>query len=498
MSLYQRIKQLLFTSGLSKQEHKLVESRIIENNREQLSSISAIVSIILFIMLLLSSLIDSIAHSQKVYFVSLCVSIFFILFSRLGKKHPIWTNIGIYVFVALGFTFGIYQGVITSPQEQAASFMALILAIPFWFGMMPIRMISYIYIFTGIFIAGCIRYKTGYVQAADIVNALVYATASAIISTYSTCVKCKRIYAEYMTGLMGTTDMLTGLGNRNAYTEHVNRYSGKKLPKDLTLLFMDVNELKTINDTLGHQAGDELLRGAADCIASVFGVHGTCYRTGGDEFVVIFKLSSDKVKSLCDTFDSITASWKGTWGRPLRISYGFASSSELKIRDFTQLTKLADTRLYEAKAMYYSNLGIDRRGHQKAYTALCESYIKIFLVNLTQNTCKIIRTELDDALIPDDSSICFSRMVKQFGSSGKVHPEDMSEYSIITDLNFLRDYFRSGKQTIHIFYRRKIDGKFRSVMAELMPAKEYSHEDQIVYLYVKNIERQAWSNTSNK
>ena len=491
MSIRRKMKQILFTSGLNERDYRMVLDKINEDNREKLSSISFIVSIFMLVMVVLSFLIESISRSQNVYLVSLAVSLSFGTFARLGKANPLWTNVGIYIFTCLGFTFGIYQGVVTAPQEQTTSFMALILAIPFWFGMKPLHMINAICLFTGIFLVGCLRCKTGYVQTADIVNSVAYSSASVIISTYATCVKAKRFYAEHLTGRMGTTDMLTGLGNRNAYTQHCSRYIGKALPESLTVFFMDVNELKTINDSLGHHVGDELLRGAADCISSVFGEHGVCYRTGGDEFVIISEMGRERAQELCLRFDHAVESWKGSWGRPLRISYGYASADELPDGDLQQLTKLADTRLYEAKALYYSNLGIDRRGHQKAYTALCESYIKILLVDLTEDTCKVIRTEPDDMTTSDDSSLRFSHWMQQFGASGNVHPEDEAEYSAKTDLAFLRDYFRTGKQTIHIFYRRKTGGEFRSVMAELMAAKEYSHEKQIVYLYVKNIERQA-------
>ncbi|MBR5705734.1 MAG: diguanylate cyclase, partial [Deltaproteobacteria bacterium] len=58
-------------------------------------------------------------------------------------------------------------------------------------------------------------------------------------------------------------------------------------PEDLAVFSIDVNGLKTVNDSLGHDAGDELIRGAADCISAAFGQTGKCYRTGGDEFVVL-------------------------------------------------------------------------------------------------------------------------------------------------------------------------------------------------------------------
>ncbi len=488
MSFFSAITHVLFTSGLSKREYDLIENKLNADNREKLASGICIVSVCMVIMLFLSLLVESIAHSRLVYLVSLAFSVLLSFLSKLGRRNPAWSTLGIYLFSAFAFFLGIYQGIFTSPQEQTASFMALIVAVPFWFCMIPIRMISWIYLFTGIFIAGCIHFKTGYVQTADIVNSLIYSTASAIISTYATCVKCKRFYAEHLTDQIGRTDMLTGLGNRNAFAEHTEQYAGKTLPEDLTVICLDVNELKIINDTMGHHVGDDLLRGAADCITTSFNIIGTCYRTGGDEFIVIAHVERERLQTLCRLFERRVGEWKCSWGRPLRISYGCASAWELPGESFSQISKLADNRLYEAKSIYYSTCGIDRRGHQEAYSALCESYIKILLVNLTQNSCKVIRTEPGDPLWKDSASASFSQWMQLVSTSGQVHPEDMAEYTRKTDLQFLRDHFRAGNKTVHIFYRRKEGNGYQHVMTELMPAREYTDEQQIVYLYVKNID----------
>ena len=487
MALLTKVKQILFTSGLSKEDYQLVASKVHEDNRQKLGTVCYVTFLFLVIMLVLSFLIESISHSRTVYFVSACTVLTLSALSELGKHHHYWSTLGIYLFSGLAFSFGIIQSVITSPEEQTASFMALILAVPFWFGMIPIRMISCIYLFTGLFIGCVLHFKTGYVQTADIVNSLIYSSGSVIISTYATCVKTKRFYAEHLTDRMGKLDMLTRMSNRNAYSEYTARYLTEKMPEDLTFIYMDVNELKIVNDTLGHHAGDELLCGAADCISRVFGNYATCYRTGGDEFVIVGTIKQEKLAELCRSFEQTVGEWKGSWERPLRISYGYASAGELPGAELNQVLRLADRRLYEAKAMYYSTKGLDRRGHQEAYSALCESYIKILRVDLTQDTCKIIRTEANDPS-QAGSSECFSRWMELFGQSGHVHPDDVQEYNEKTQLAFLRDYFRSGKTNIHIFYRRKTDGKFRPVMAELMTAREYTHEQQVVFLYVKNIE----------
>lgn len=488
MNMLKQLKRVLFTSGLTKEQYKLMEHKLHEDNRKRLETVCYLVFAFLSVMLVLSMMIESISRSRTVYGVTAVASLLLVVLARLGKRHHYWSTQGIYLFTILAFSFGIIQSIVTAPEEQTGTFLALILAIPFWFGMMPIRMIGCVVLFTGIFVALVYRVKTGYVQTADIVNSVVYTLLSIIISTYSTCSKAKRFYAEYLTEQMSHGDMLTGMKNRNAYTEFTESCRNRELPGQLTFICMDVNELKIVNDMLGHPAGDELLRGAAECIRRVFGTHAVCYRTGGDEFVVVGELSKEKLEDLCSSFDREVGSWKGSWERPLRISYGCAAAYELPEGDLASLMRLADSRLYEAKRRYYTTKGIDRRGHQEAYSTLCESYIKILKVNLTEDSCKPIRTEVDDP-VPGEGPGSFSSWMKQFGASGSVHQSDLSEYREKTDVTFLRNYFRSGKTNIHIFYRRMTGGQFKPVMAELMIAKDYTHENQSVLLCVKNISR---------
>ena len=85
------------------------------------------------------------------------------------------------------------------------------------------------------------------------------------------------------------TDGLTGVKSKQAYLE-TEKTLDQKLAKDelpyFAIVVCDVNDLKKVNDTLGHKAGDEYIRAACTMICDVF-VHSPVYRVGGDEFVAI-------------------------------------------------------------------------------------------------------------------------------------------------------------------------------------------------------------------
>ncbi|MBR5420518.1 MAG: diguanylate cyclase [Lachnospiraceae bacterium] len=90
---------------------------------------------------------------------------------------------------------------------------------------------------------------------------------------------------------MANTDALTGVKTKHAYQEDeakLNRQIAEDMDTKFAIVILDVNELKKINDTEGHQAGDEYLRGACKIICDTF-KRSPVYRVGGDEFAVLVR-----------------------------------------------------------------------------------------------------------------------------------------------------------------------------------------------------------------
>lgn len=85
-------------------------------------------------------------------------------------------------------------------------------------------------------------------------------------------------------------DIMTKLGNRSAYEMRLQDLQRTMVQgQELSVVMADLNGLKKINDTLGHRAGDEMIKGCAWCLREAFGGFGEIYRIGGDEFLVFVK-----------------------------------------------------------------------------------------------------------------------------------------------------------------------------------------------------------------
>ena len=157
-------------------------------------------------------------------------------------------------------------------------------------------------------------------------------------------------------------DSMTGLLSRYAYSNALNKFDKHdSLPDDLVAFSIDINGLKTVNDTYGHAAGDELICGAAKCIQKVFSPYGFCYRTGGDEFIVLAYAGYNHAEALVHQLADEAAAWDGKLIHTLSLSVGYALASDHKNVSAEKLIIFADEKMYADKDRFYQRPENSRR-----------------------------------------------------------------------------------------------------------------------------------------
>lgn len=143
-------------------------------------------------------------------------------------------------------------------------------------------------------------------------------------------------------------DSLSGTYNRNAFVQQVKALESDK---GLALMLCDIDGLKLINDTLGHSAGDELIRVTADTLNAVCSSAGQVYRLGGDEYVVLFvnRISdADAAEFVKSVRQAVCKYNEGTRALPLSLSIGWAVAEDSQV-GLTELMKIADGCMYQEK-----------------------------------------------------------------------------------------------------------------------------------------------------
>ncbi|MCR8923138.1 EAL domain-containing protein [Dasania sp. GY-MA-18] len=169
---------------------------------------------------------------------------------------------------------------------------------------------------------------------------------------------------------MAFYDSLTGLVNRRLYKERLSQsiLSAQRYQTELAVLFLDLDRFKLINDTLGHEVGDQLLKEVASCLESCVGEGDTVARLGGDEFTILLNDVAGR-DAVIETAKKIIAAVRspiviGQETISVTTSIGISLFPE-NCEEGSQLMKMADMAMYNAKTkgrnsfdFYHKNLDI--------------------------------------------------------------------------------------------------------------------------------------------
>lgn len=143
-------------------------------------------------------------------------------------------------------------------------------------------------------------------------------------------------------------DPLTGLFNQRVFYEYLRRdlLSAERKKQTLTLLYFDVDNFKGLNDRLGHQKGDDVLRSVAEILTETCREIDIQCRYGGDEFCVILP---DCNASQAEVVASRILRAFEKQNRGMSLSIGIAEAGPGNYSDSAELVKRADTMMYAAK-----------------------------------------------------------------------------------------------------------------------------------------------------
>lgn len=169
-------------------------------------------------------------------------------------------------------------------------------------------------------------------------------------------------YQEHSLDEMAFKDSLTGVKNHAAYSR-IKEKMESKLQQDgnhrFAIAVMDVNNLKQVNDAIGHKAGDALIISAAKLLCDVF-AHSPVCRIGGDEFVAILENSDyENREALRVAFDqemAVTTFSFGAIKQPVSVALGIAKYVPERHTSFEEVLREADEAMYANKEKIKSGM----------------------------------------------------------------------------------------------------------------------------------------------
>jgi diguanylate cyclase (GGDEF)-like protein len=162
--------------------------------------------------------------------------------------------------------------------------------------------------------------------------------------------------AEDYLRYLGTHDVMTSLYNRAYYEEEMKRLSGgRQYP--VSIIIADMDGLKDVNDSLGHQAGDSLIRRAAEVLKAGFRQEDVIARIGGDEFAIIMPVTETPVaEEAMERVQTLIGLNNKFYGNPI-LSISLGVSTGEKGSDIEQIMRAADDNMYREKRAHHQQSG---------------------------------------------------------------------------------------------------------------------------------------------
>ena len=208
-----------------------------------------------------------------------------------------------------------------------------------------IKYICFFFCCAGVVLDLTLYYLTG--TSNDILNTLSVFLTYIIIMGVISVIELNR---------QASIDFSTGLNNRNKCNELLLDES--VLTEETCLIMFDLNQLKKINDSQGHKAGDHLIQTFAQILRQCTPKHDFLGRYGGDEFIAIIKNNNEQniLNILTDISNAAEAHNALSPDLPLTYSAGYALSTTYPDHTLRMLMEKADYNMYQEKKAYYETL----------------------------------------------------------------------------------------------------------------------------------------------
>lgn len=182
-------------------------------------------------------------------------------------------------------------------------------------------------------------------------RSMICLVVSAVSNTVSKIISANADYAKEMKKL-AEYDGMTGVYNKSKYIEVISQDSDSD--EKLAVIFWDINNLKDVNDTKGHEKGDQLITSIGRTISKMVTDSDSAFRIGGDEFVLIMNNSEEQdVIEKIELWKQLLKDENRNSDINLSAAYGYACGAK---KDIVNLISKADEMMYENKRKYKEHI----------------------------------------------------------------------------------------------------------------------------------------------
>ena len=359
MAAFNTICAMLLRGGLTEDEYQGVLPLVRKANHQTVTTLLALVCV-LFAGLSLLVFTGGVFETNHTMYLIVCAVALVVFFVEraLHERVPAATTAAFYIVVTIAFADALVVGVINAPDNYVITACILVLVVPLVFTDRPWR-IFLVDIFMAAACSVCtLAVKDFSYSLVDVVDIACTCAVGVFVGYKCIVLRLTNLSYSRKSDIARQRDGLTGLLNKTSFEE---RAKGALQDGRCTLLIVDADDFKRVNDLYGHDEGDRVLREMALGIRESFRASDLVGRFGGDEFVVLMvgcvnrgaavrcaermiQGLSGRIK-LPDANDAFTISVGGAYSDNLAVQAGEAPAGER----YAALFKSADAHLYQAK-----------------------------------------------------------------------------------------------------------------------------------------------------
>ncbi len=317
--------------------------------------LATVILLILFLFLTPFIIKDWKASPQHLIFLPVSILFCFItfLYNKKGSNNPKLVTALCILFESIIFVFIILIDVFSDVTAPSCFMPVLCVALPALF-IFPLSLsLSLIGFFEVIFVISVLMFKDPIIGEYDLFCAFVSFGFSIVVATIVIHLRIRDYQIRIKFKELSIRDtLLPSIYNKQGCERHMQKYLDFNNPSvNCSVLFLDLDDFKRINDTMGHQNGDIILRCIGEILHGIFRSEDIIGRFGGDEFIVLVKsLTNEKVLvDKCLLISERLRNYsKEKIGVIVSCSIGVVIAKNKKV-DFDLLFSQADKALYEAK-----------------------------------------------------------------------------------------------------------------------------------------------------
>ena len=352
MKFLRSIRNYLCYCGIEKDEYNAVKKDAYVSNFKVWRIIHCLITAVFAFLFVNSLFSELLAQNKMFYMFALIYSVIITIVFFVLKPDSFVAQLLIYLSISMLFLFG---ALVTSnkPDLPATMFIVMLLITPMFMIDKPYFMGIVLTIASVVFLIWMHAVKPFNVWQMDLVNIIIYSVVGFFLHVIANSIRIKEFVLTKKINIQKDTDDLTGLKNKGALTREINEYLADESKEKGILFLLDIDHFKAINDTYGHDVGDDVMRQLGALLKEYFTGGEIVGRFGGDEFIFFIKDTDDVAFAEKTAGDVVRRAAEKIVlpdrDQKVGASIGIALYHGTE-KNYSEIFKKADTALYDVKS----------------------------------------------------------------------------------------------------------------------------------------------------